>query len=330
MGITIKDVAAVAQVSPATVSRFLTGNAKVAPETAEQIRAVIEELGYQPDHVARALRQKRTHLLGYVAPNLNRAGAVKLLAALERESAANGFLIAVTSTQGQASIESERIVRLVAQGIDGLFLLPISSTENQALIASTIEDGIPVVQLGEKIEGASGDFVGVDYMAGMDAIVRHLVRHDHAHISFIGQGAIDYTGEAQIRAITEVVRNRSDVALRGIKVGGQTAEFGRQSTLALMPQTDRPNAIICGNELIASGAIQALKQLDIASSDAAVVAFGDTPPSGETWPNFTLAALPYADMAQEAIRIMLQRISGLTVEPLQIGITPNLQVGNLS
>lgn len=326
MGITIKDVAAVAGVSPATVSRFFTGNAKVAPETAEQIRAVIEELGYQPDHVARALRQKKSHLLGYVAPNLNQSGAIQLLAALEREAAAHGFLIAVASAQNLSSAEAEKIERLVSQGIDGLFLLPVSGSTNQSVLTTIMEDDTPVVQLGERIENVAADFVGVDYPAGMDAILRHLIRHQRSELAYIGPGAVDYSGEAQIKAILEAVRNNPQTTMHGIKVGGQTIEFGRQSTLSLLEQSPHPSAFICANNLIASGCHLALKQHNIQPSDVSVIVFGQVQPMMSTMPAVTVAALPYANIAQEAMRIMLQRISGLAVDPLQVEITPNLQV----
>ncbi|MEM7800848.1 MAG: LacI family DNA-binding transcriptional regulator, partial [Chloroflexota bacterium] len=162
MGITIKDVAAVAGVSPATVSRFLTGNAKVAEETAQQIRQVIEELGYQPDRVARALRQRKTQLLGYIVPNLNNLIAMQLLIALEREASERGFLIAVSSAGNLANTEVVQIERLVAQGIDGLFIFPSGGEQTCDALTRVLGDEIPVVQIGQLVNGVAADYVGVD------------------------------------------------------------------------------------------------------------------------------------------------------------------------
>lgn len=326
MGITIKDVAAVAGVSPATVSRFLTGNAKVAEDTAQQIRMVIEDLGYQPDRVARALRQRKTQLLGYVVPNLNNLMAMQLLIALEREASERGFLIALSSVGNLASAEPLHIERMVAQGIDGLFMLPMGGHATSEMLARAIEDEVPVVQIAERVNGISADFVGIDFDAGMQALVRYLRRDKQHKLAFIGEGATSYMGETQLKAFTNVVRANSDLILRGVKVGGYSAEFGRLSTNLLLAQNEQPQSIICGNENIAEGCLQAIHNHPALAHDVRVLAFGNTHPLIRNNSAIMMAGFPYADVAQEAMRVMLQRLSGLAGEPLSIGITPNLRM----
>ena len=151
MAITLKDVASVAGVSTATVSRALAGSERVSPETADHIRTIANDLGYRYDNVARALRQKRSNLVGLVAPDFSFPYARELLFALNRELFASEFVLAAAASFGSVEHELIQVERLLGQRIDALLILPADpgpSLENSAkAIDIALEEDIPVIQL---------------------------------------------------------------------------------------------------------------------------------------------------------------------------------------
>lgn len=326
MGITIKDVAAVAGVSAATVSRVLTGSDKVAPETAEHVKTIVENLGYQPDRVARALRQRRTNLLGYVVPNLNNPAVLQLLAALELELSSQELILAVASSADKIEGEVAQVNRLLAQGIDGLFIIPFDTENSAKTLTYVQEEGLPVVQLLRRVNEPAIDYVATDYAAGIRQVVRHLAREGQRSIAFVGEGAITSIGEEQLRAFVDAVEDLTDVEQHAIRVGGVTTEFGRQATLGLLEQEQRPDAIICGNDLIAVGALQVLEMHNLTVRDIAITGFDGLEPATYLNSKLTTTGQPTTRLAQEAMRLMSQRLSGLSDAPVEIRISPHLIV----
>ena len=130
MAITLKDVASVAGVSTATVSRALAGSERVAPQTANHVRTIADELGYRFDNVARALRKKRSNLVGMVAPDYNFPYAQDLLFALNQELFHDELVLASVASFGSVDHELAQVERLLGQRIDALVFIPAHPVES--------------------------------------------------------------------------------------------------------------------------------------------------------------------------------------------------------
>ena len=172
MAITLKDVASVAGVSTATVSRALAGSERVAPQTASHIRSIADDLGYRFDNVARALRQKRSNLVGMVAPDYAFPGAPDLLFALNRELFHSEFVLAAVTSFGSVESEFVQVERLLGQRIDALLIVPVDPIKSAAAIHIALDEEIPVLQLHRPVHHARTSTFTLDYAAGIDFALR--------------------------------------------------------------------------------------------------------------------------------------------------------------
>jgi len=325
MGITIKDVAAVAKVSIATVSRVLMESDKVAPQTTEHVKKIVNQLGYRPDRLAQALRQKRSQTIGYIVPTLNNEIVLHLLAALECELAVYDLIILLTASSGKNRDEANQIERLLAHGVDGIFYVP-GATENAKEELARARKEIPIVQLLGPVIEPSIDLLTVDYTAGIELMYRYAKKNKCRKVAFIGEGASTEIGEDKLKAFSDIAIENDDADSFPIRVGGHTIEFGRFATENLLSESAVPDAIICGNERIATGCLQALAQREGLTESVLVMGFQSTETEAPGKLQYTLARLPVEELAQEATRIMLQRFYGLDDPPLRERMSPVLRI----
>jgi LacI family transcriptional regulator len=323
VGITIKDVAAVAGVSTATVSRVLSGKDHVSSDTAAHVREIVDRLGYHPDRVARALRQQRSHLIGVIVPDLVEPRGA-LVASLLEQFADADLTLAVACSHHHADREAAHVDRLLSQGIDGLLIVPADRARSAERILRAGDD-VPIVQLEERVDAPFTDHVATDQAAGINHVVRHLVRERRTRIAFIGQGVATWTGEQRLRAFVDGAP-RSGAEVVAVRVGGSTAEFGRQAARNLLSAGDPPDALLCDSDTIAFGALTTLRELDLSPEDVAITGFGGTDAAALVTPDLTTLAPPVVEIAAEAWRILLERLSGSADEPRSIVLSPRLIV----
>lgn len=323
MGITIKDVAAVAGVSTATVSRVLSGKDSVSSETAAHVREIVDRLGYHPDRVARALRQQRSHLVGVVVPDLTGSRAA-LVAAIIEQFADADLTVAVACSHHHADREAAHVDRLLAQGIDGLLIVPADRERSVERILRA-QDDVPVVQLEERVDAPRTDHVGTDQAAGIAHVVRHLVRERRTRIAFVGQGVATWSGEQRLRAFVDGAP-RSGAEVAAVRVGGSTTEFGHQAARDLLATGERPDALLCDSDTIAFGALATLRELGLTPEDVAVTGVGGTDAAALVTPDLTTLAPPVVELAAEAWRVLLERLSGSADGPRHIELSPRLIV----
>ncbi|MCY3833361.1 MAG: LacI family DNA-binding transcriptional regulator [Chloroflexi bacterium] len=154
MAITLKNVASVAGVSTATVSRALAGSERVAPQTASHIKTIAEDLGYRFDNVARALRQKRSNLVGMVVPDFAFPYVQELLVALNQELFQAELVLACVSSFGALDRELAQVERLLGQRIDALLLMPVDPVGSAAVVDIARAEEVPVFQLFRRVQHA--------------------------------------------------------------------------------------------------------------------------------------------------------------------------------
>ncbi|MCY4063641.1 MAG: LacI family DNA-binding transcriptional regulator [Chloroflexi bacterium] len=172
MAITLKDVASVAGVSTATVSRALAGSERVAPQTANHIRMIADDLGYRFDNVARALRQKRSNLVGMVVPDYAFPGAPDFLLALNRELFQSEFVLAAVASFGSVENEFVQVERLLGQRVDALLIVPTDPIKSANAIRIALDEEIPVIQLHRPVQHPRTSSFSLDYVAGIDFALR--------------------------------------------------------------------------------------------------------------------------------------------------------------
>lgn len=208
MAITLKDVASVAGVSTATVSRALAGSERVAPQTAVHIRTIADDLGYRFDNVARALRQKRSNLVGMVAPDYAFPGAHDFLYALNQELFRAEFVFASVPSFGSADHEFVQVERLLGQRMDALLILPSDPVKSAEAINIALDEEIPVIQLHRPLPNPRTAAFTLDYEAGIDFALRYCGYHPDMTVLYCGD-ASTFAADLKREAFLSVLSRRN-------------------------------------------------------------------------------------------------------------------------
>lgn len=318
MGITIKDVAAAAKVSVATVSRVLVESDKVSPSTLEHVQKVIGQLGYKPDRIARALRRKRSGVIGYICPNAHNTISLRMLGAVQSELSRHDLLLLST---GSTIHVQNQIDQLTTHGVDGLFIQAEYDPNIERFIAA---GKLPVVRLA--CRSCAYDSVSVDFEAGVRQMIRYLAASNRRKPAFIGRGTNSEYGERIIGAFVEAVAKYRQFEEPVLRIGAKTREFGRQVTAAMLADSHKPDAIICENSEIAAGSIEARNAAGIGPKELHILGIEAADSTPIMMRHNTYLAFPAEELSQEAVRLMLERLSGIDSEPADEKVAPNLVI----
>lgn len=307
---TQKDVALLAGVSQATVSMAVSGAASNIPaDTLEKIAAAARELGYVPNRFAQALKTNRTMTIACVVPDITNPFYPALMRAVQSVCEAGNYDVIAVNTDGLAARE-ERFLQWARQGrVDGVVgvFWTLRATDFKPLIDS----GVSVVRI-ESARKSSGtiplDNIFVDSRAGSFAMAQYLIGRGHARIAMIaGQGGpqqvrVEGYAEALTRAglIPDVVMDEKF-----------SEEGGLRAARAILARPLRPTAIFAANDLMAIGAMQALREAGLrVPQDIAVAGFDDISAAQLVSPALTTVAQFQSDLGLRAAQILMDRMTG--------------------
>ena len=252
MAITLKDVASIAGVSTATVSRALAGSERVSPQTADHVRSIASDLGYRYDNVARALRQKRSNLIGMVAPDFAFPHAQELLHALNRELFQDELVLAPVVSFGSVAQELAQVERLLGQRIDALIILPANpfdSVNNSAeAINIALEEDIPVIQLFQPAPNNQTTDIVLDYGAGIDLALRITGQGALRSIAYVDDGDA-FLSQSKFNACQDFRKRFAADEFSAIPIirSGATLQDSYKSALQSLTDRQFPELIICSD-----------------------------------------------------------------------------------
>lgn len=314
---TIQDVAQLAGVHPATVSRALDPHreGRVARPTAERVREAARRLGYVPDPVARTLRSRRSAAIGVVVPDLANPVFPPIVQGIEDALAEAGYVTLITHTGNSPLRERDRIAALQARRCDGYILA--SATLDGGGAAALMSADVPVVLVNRETDSASLPGVGSDDRAGIGAAVEHLAGLGHTVIAHV-------TGPPNLSIVqTRAEAFRSAAQRLGLSAGlvpvrhcpALTAADARDGAVELLRENPAVTAILAGNDSMAMGCYAAIAHLGRSCpADISVVGYNDVP-SSEWWrPALTTVRIPQYEIGREAGRLLLERV-GRPVRP---------------
>jgi LacI family transcriptional regulator len=311
----LADVAQLAQVSTATVSRALTCPDKVKPATAMRIRQAVQELGYVAHGAARALASRRTHTIGAVFPTLDNAIFAKTAHALQKTLDDAGYTLLLASHEFDAEIEARVTRALIERGVDGLVLL--GATHHPGVMRMLDTQQIPYVLTWALDAGARHPCIGFDNRAAAVRMARHLLDLGHREIAMISG-----VTEGNERASERLEGVRQALADRGIALAAgrvverpYTLSAGREGMREVLREAPRPTAVICGNDVLAIGALAECHAQGIAvPREISVTGFDDLEMSAVVTPGLTTMHFPTAELGTYAARHLLARIAGKPFE----------------
>ncbi|MFC8682686.1 LacI family DNA-binding transcriptional regulator [Microbacterium ureisolvens] len=317
----VSDVAAAAGVSPTTVSHALSGARAVNAETRERILAVARELGYVPDRLASGLRRRRTGLVGLIGDDLAATPfAGRIIEGARRAGLERDVLLMVAESGGEEGVERDLIARFLAQRVDGLL---IARMYHQRVARPQTPDDVLMVLVDAAPEpGWEVDAVVPDEAQIATLACERLVRDGHRDIAYVG------TTDDSRAARGRLIGVRSALGDVGIALSQDRVELcpsdaagGRRAGGRLLDGPAPPTAVICFNDQIAMGVMQAAARRGIRVPDGlSIVGIDDLHPVADALdPGLTTIALPHDEMGRWGMTRLLDRIDG-TAPPLGEGM----------
>ena len=310
----LSDVARLARVSTATVSRALTQPDKVKAATAVRIRQAVQALGYVAHGAARALASRRTRTVGAVIPTLDNAIFANTTHALQKTLDEAGYTLLLACHEFDARAEARMTQALIERGVDGLVLL---GTSHHSSVYEMIDaHQIPYVLTWALDPSGRHPCVGFDNRAAAIRIARHLLDLGHREFAMISG-----ITEGNERARDRLEGVREALGARGVTLApGRVVEkpytlaAGREGLREVMAGTPRPTAMICGNDVLAIGALAECQARGLAvPRDISVTGFDDMEIAAVVTPPLTTVHFPTAELGAYAAQHLLARLAGRTV-----------------
>lgn len=306
---TLHDVAAFAGVSTATVSRVLNFPDKVAHKTRDKVQAAIATLGYSPNFGAKVMAARRTNTIGAIIPTMENAIFARGLQAVQEELRLHGFTMLVASTSYQPDIEEEQIRALVARGADGLLL--IGHARSPAIYQFLAAQGIPTLITWAFDKDAPLPSVGFDNKAAMQTMARAVIAKGHRHLAMISAPIVgnDRAG-GRLLGVKEAMAEAglSPAALQVIETG-YAIDNGAKAFAALMQRSPRPTAVLCGNDVLAVGALRQAREMQIPVPAAvSIVGFDDIELAQIAYPPLTTMHVPHQQMGRKAAQTLVAMV----------------------
>jgi LacI family transcriptional regulator len=307
--ITIHDVARHAGVSPMTVSRVINGESNVREETRARVAASVATLRYKPNLAARSLASADAVHIGvlYANPSANYLSEF-LLGSLE-QSSLSGCQLVIEKCEG-AETEAEAISRLVKGGIDGV-ILPPPLCDSQESLKAVRDAGIAAVLVASGKPAPDHSAISINNFEASRAMTRHLLELGHTRIAFIN-GNPNQTASGQrfhgyVEAMTEAGLS---VDADQVAQGYFTYRSGLEAAGKLLVSA-KPTAIFASNDDMAAATMAVAHRggLEV-PGDLSVAGFDDTPLATAVWPELTTIRQPIAEMAREAVRLLVEQIRG--------------------
>lgn len=310
--VTLREVARVVGVSPATVSRVLHPQTRslVNEETARRVEEAIEATGYSPNSLARGLKTKRSFTVGTVIPDLTNPLFPPMVRGIQDRLEEHGYTALIASTDGDPRRERRTFEALRARQVDG-FILATAQREHP-IIDEAIADGVPLVLLNRAVQGGQVDAVVPDDRGGIALAVGHLVELGHSRIAHLAGPGTTTSGRWRREGFGTAMRRHglepaSDLVRAS---GGFTEAAGHEATGALLETGVSFTAIVAANDLLALGAYSALAERKLrCPRDVSVVGFNDMPFADRFAPPLTTVHIPHQELGARAADLLLEQFA---------------------
>lgn len=318
---TIRDVARLAEVSVASVSRALNGLDNVSDETRARVTAAATALGYVPHAGARSLSLSRTHAIGVVLPDLFGEFFSEMVRGMDREAQARGYMLLLSNIHADAG-QAATALRAMRGRVDGLLVMAPHLSEEAILQA--LPQAIPAVLLNSSLSIAGRTSLRIDNGAGARAVAGHFIALGCKRIAHIRGPVGNIDAEERCEAFREVLAGRDGIAIE-ILHGDFSEESGEAAVVELIRSGRSFDAVFGGNDNMAIGALQALRDAGLrVPGDVAVAGFDDIPMARHL--GLTTVRVQIAELGRRAVACLMPMLDGSAAEPGEGLQTPELIV----
>ena len=298
--VTIKEVAARAGVSVATISRVINGKGPVRESTSRRVMETAQAMRYTPHGVARSLSMRRAHTVGLLLPDLHGEFFSEVIRGIDAEARRSGYHLLVSGFHSDQE-EMTAVFRAVRGRVDGLIVM--SPERESAVLCADLPAGLPIVLLNN-LSGAART-IAIDNYGGAVAMVKHLLGIGHRRIAFI-------KGPEQNADACERLRGYRDAigAAALLELDGDfSEEAGYRAAVDLLQLEHRPSAIFAANDAMAIGALSALREARVAvPHEIALCGFDDIPIARYVTPPLTTVNVAIAELGRRAFEVLERRL----------------------
>jgi len=294
----MRDIAKVAGVSSATVSRVVNGSDLVRPATAERVRKVIDELKFIPNGSATTLKYGKSCTYGLIIPDITNPFFPEFIRSFEAILVENNQDMLMATTDFHPTKMQQTIRRMLVRKVDGVALLA-SEIETEP-IESLIHHRVPLVTMDRRLVGPGLSDVLIDNEPGMNQAVEHLKQLKHRKIGYIGGSGGPTISDHRLQAFVKAMRSAGLVVDQTFFREGNYRVSGGEAAMAeLLALSDRPTAIMTANDLTAIGALRVAHRQGLSvPQDLSIVGFDDIELSDIVFPPLTTLRLPRRELAE--------------------------------
>lgn len=307
---TIRDVAEVAGVSIATVSRFINQSGYVNGTTSQRIQEAIRETGYTPSIVARGLKTQHTRLLLLVVADICNPFYSRMAQTLQELTQQAGYFLLLSDTKGNPEKEVEALEIAAQMSVEGVLFATINDNKETT---DTLSHGhYQVIGINGFRTGAPFDVVAVHHSGGTNLAVEHLIELGHRRIMFAGGTPGTMIADSRRCGYIAAMRKHELPAdVHAMLEIGFSREDGYVAGRHFTRMPEIPTAICCANDLIALGVIHALNDAGLqVPRDVSVTGMDDIPYAEISSPPLTTVSNDSVLFAREAFGMLMERIQG--------------------
>lgn len=327
MAVSMRDVGALAGVSPRTVSNVVNGYVHVRPETRERVQRAIEELRYRPNVSARSLREGRTGIIALALPEIAAPYFAELADHVQRRAGEHGVTLLIDQTGASRERELLVLEGYGTHAIDGLIFSPMAITAEDL---AARDPGLPTVLLGERITDGGLLHVSIDNVAAAREATAHLLAAGYRRIAAVGADAGRDSDGPALRRLRGYRQAHEEAGVETapeltVPAAGWSRAAGYAAVDALLGSGTDVDALFCLNDVMAMAAIRAIADHGLrVPSDIAVLGWDDVEEAAYTVPSLTSVRPDKAAIARTAVDCLLAQVAGEPVPVTEVGCSHRL------
>jgi LacI family transcriptional regulator len=310
MNITIKDVAKIANVSYATVSRALNGHNDVSEKTKRRVIDICEQIGYSPNAIARGLVKNSTDTIGLLIPDITNPFFSDVAWGVEDEASKKGYNVILCNTNWELSREESYFKLLCEKRVGGIIVAPVSDETISLVERFGIK--LPVVFVGSNPKDESFNFVVADNLKAGFMATEYLIKLGHLRIALIGGNEYTSTYRDRFEGYRMALDKYGLIYdANFVKSGSFRRDSGYRLTKGLVEIGNTPSAVVAANDMVALGVIEAIEELNMnIPDDISLIGFDDISYASLPKIKLTTISQPKYNIGKKSVDILFKRIDG--------------------
>ncbi|KXZ39715.1 transcriptional regulator, LacI family [Alkalithermobacter thermoalcaliphilus JW-YL-7 = DSM 7308] len=328
MKLTIKDIARLAGVSTTTVSKIINNkHDSISKDTTEKVIKIMKDNNYVPSTIARSLVTKKTKTIGLIIPDIVNPFFPELARGAEDKANKEGYNLIICNTDEDIQKEDRYVAMLVEKMVDGIIFTASSQRVDDFKLLKNAN--IPIVLVDRDVKGSHiSSKITVDNFMGAYEGTKHLIEQGYKKIIFITGSLKNKTSLDRLNGYKKALDEHNiKFSYENVIEGSYKSEWGYNAVNFILKQNKNFDALFCGNDLIAIGAIKALKENDIKiPQDVGVLGFDDIYISRIIDPQLTTIKQPIYEMGYKSVQTLIDILEKKSKKVKDIVLVPKLVI----